>query len=164
MSITLSENRYANRSAVREKLNSLAELGFAKSRRNGWSPYIKADIHVVDRLYDREFPVEEFFKIVSRLVNSKESEILKRVQSIVDGEEKAVRINCYGHGNLMLGVTLKVYEDAIEGIKSYHVDIRTCYAERNMVHRCRSVEVDKIWCMGMPKWIKNPEPYVERED
>lgn len=157
----LSDNRYTNRRVVREYLNTVSEQGFRNSRKDGWTAYIKADIHVSDRLYDREFPVDEFMSIVSRIANSKENEIYKYVKAHMSGESrKPLRINCYGYGNLMIGVTLKVFENA----KSFHVDIRTCYAERNMVHRNRNVEVEKIWTRGMPPWIKNPQPHHESED
>lgn len=161
----LDTNRYKNRRNVREILNLISTKFLSKSRAAGWSPFIHADFHVVDRLTDREFPADEFVQIIAKLATKHEKEILKMVEERHAQVDTApFRINCYGYGAWMLGVSISVYTCKDTGEKSYHLDIRTCYAERNMVHRKRNVDVHKIWTRGMPHWVKNPTEYVDPLD
>ena len=166
----LVDNKYKNRRFVRESLNTIAESSFKRSRAAGWTPHIRADMHVVDRLSDREFPISEFFQIVGKVASRYEKDILKIVNKRFDpaepdNREESLqvivpgRINCYGHGAWMVGVTISIHYNRGTGARSYHLEIRTCYAERNMVHRKRDIDVEKIWTRGVPKWVKNPEPY-----
>lgn len=160
----LVDNKYKNRRYIRESLNTIADLFFKKARAADWSPYIRADMHVIDRLSEREFPIDEFFQIVGKLASRHEKDIIKFAelrleQSKTECSITPIRINCYGHGSWMLGVSISVHVDPITGCKAFHLDIRTCYAERNMIHRQRVVGVERIWTRGLPHWMKNPEPY-----
>ena len=163
----LVDNKYKNRRYVRESLNRITDMFFKKSRQAGWAPYIRADMHVIDRLSDREFPVSEFFQIIGKIASRCERDILKLAEQKFDyiGNKRfsdgiqPIRINCYGHGAWMLGVSISIHYNPETQSRAFHLDIRTCYAERNMVHRKRVVGVEKIWTRGMPSWMKNPEPY-----
>lgn len=149
-----TENRYANRAVLRNSINEISHSYFKKTRAGGWSPSIKADIHIADRLTDREFPLDEFIKIVVKLATKNETEIMDIVNNHVNGiNDKPIRINCYGHGAWMIGITIKVFPNN----RAFHINIRTCYAERNMQHRQRNVDVHKIWTRGIPYWMKNIE-------
>ena len=158
----LGDNRYKNRRQVRDMLNLISTNFMKKSREAGWTPFIHADMHVADRLSDREFPADEFVQIVAKVATKHEKEILKLVEDRFNKVENApFRINCYGYGAWMIGVSISIYVCPETGSKSFHLDIRTCYAERNMVHRKRNVDVYKIWTRGKPHWIKNPTEYVD---
>lgn len=151
----LSDNRYRNRRFVREAINSIQTNSFQKSRDAGWDPYIRVDLHVVDRLTDREFPVDEFFQIVAKLVSRHEDELLGFVERRLNRDENdPIRINCYGHGSWMVGVSISLHINKYTNKKSFHVNVRTCYPERNMVFRERAVGVEKVWTRGMPAWMK----------
>lgn len=154
----LCDNKYRNRRNVREMLNEIGNRFFKKSRNAGWEPYIRADMHVIDRLHEREFPFEEFLQIVAKLVSRDEGKLLKLVESRFNSTETIpLRINCYGHGAWMIAVTISIHTNIHEGDnRSFHVNIRTCYKERNMIFREREIGVEKIWTRGMPSWMKNP--------
>ncbi|MGL5306614.1 MAG: hypothetical protein ACRC9Y_10745 [Aeromonas veronii] len=162
--------KYKDRRFIRESLNEICDMYFRKSRKAGWVPYIRADMHVVDRLSEREFPISEFFQIIGKVVSRSEKKILDYAEAkfeerlkFINGETVEaivpLRINCYGHGAWMVGVSISIHHDSATDSRSFHVNIRTCYAERNMVHRKREIGVEKIWTRGMPHWMKNPEPY-----
>lgn len=151
----LSDNRYRNRRFVREAINSIQKNSFEKSRAAGWDPYIRVDLHVVDRLTDREFPVDEFFQIVAKFVTRHEDELLEFVDRRYNRDENdPIRINVYGHGAWMIGVSISLHINKYTNSKSFHVNVRTCYSERNAVFRERAVGVEKVWTRGMPAWMK----------
>lgn len=156
--IELSTNRYRNRHIVRDAVNAIAKNGFKKFKEMGWSMRYHADIHIADRLTDREFPLDEFFAICHKIAHKDEFQLVKIFEDQKTETYKVpVRINCYGHGAWMVGITLTVYRDH----KAIHVSVRTCYKERNMVHRVRDVDVKQVWTRGKPHWITNPQPFDE---
>lgn len=152
----LTDNKYRNRRNIREMLNAITDRpnSFTKSKADGWKTCIKADMHVIDRFSDREFPIDEFFQVVAKVISRHEGDLLKLVNERYNNTDfNPLRINCYGHGAWMVGVSISIYANG-EGEKSYHVNIRTCYKERNMVDRERVQHVEKIWTRGLPHWMK----------
>lgn len=156
MKFELTDNRYKNRRVARDFVDAINENGFQESKANGWVPSIRAELHIIDRLSDREFPVDEFFKMLTKLSTNHEAELME-MATRKDGIP--TRINVYGFGAWMIGVSINTFNDH----KSFHINVRTCYAERNMVHRSRNVGVERIWTRGVPHWISNPAAYVEPE-
>jgi hypothetical protein len=157
MNFKLTDNRYANRRIINDMIDSINTKCFEKCKASGWHPLIRADVHVADRLSDREFPCEEFYVILKRLATLHEDEILSMCNDVLEGNPKPIRINVYGHGAWMVGVTINVFDHH----KTFHINVRTCYKERNMTHRCRNVDVKRIFTRGVPEWISNPSEYVE---
>lgn len=153
----LTDNRYRNRRVIREATNEIATQFFKRSRAAGWDPRINIEMHVIERLNDREFPIDEFMQIVAKTVSRYEQTLLDLVESRFNAENpEPMRIQCYGHGAWMVGATIAIHANKYTGGKSYHFCIRTCYKERNAVHRRRTIDSEKIWTRGMPKWLSNP--------
>ncbi|QHJ78821.1 MAG: hypothetical protein [Caudoviricetes sp.] len=129
----LTENRYRNRNIIREYLN---EKGTNNLQFDGHRFLFKADIHIADRMTDREFPFEEFEFIILALIKNKHILI-----DIVNNPDIPPRVNLYGRDDYMIGVTL--HKSNTEDGKHLIV-LRTLYKERNSKNRERNVTVHKV--------------------
>ncbi|MGL4523051.1 MAG: hypothetical protein ACRCWQ_10910 [Bacilli bacterium] len=156
----LGTNKYFNRRHIRDLGNKISSEFFPKTHERNVVPRILIDMHVIERLGDREFPFDEFVQILCKLGTICEQNVLDIVDAQKRGESRPVRINCYGYGNLMLGVTIHSYHDC-DHKDAYHIVVRTCYAERKLGWRVRQVETQQIWTRGIPKWYSEIKQNME---
>lgn len=129
----LTENRYRNRTLIREFLN---DVGNNHLKFDGYTFLLKAGIHIADRMTDREFPIEEFTFIMNQIVKNKQILV-----NIVKNPNVPARINFYGHDDYMVGVT---FHESKNFPNKYDIQLRTLYKERNAQNRERNVSVYKV--------------------
>lgn len=147
----LVESDYTNRRYIRECVNTINETFFKKTHNKGYNTFINVDMHVIERLSSREFPIAEFFQIVGKLTTRFENKLCEHALT----DERVHRFNCYGYGSWMVGVTLARHVNPLDDKDiTITMNLRTCYAERNMQYRERNVSVEKIWTRKMPIWMK----------
>lgn len=131
----LTENRYRNRSIIRDYLN---DIGYKNLRNKGIYDFLfKTDIHIADRLTDREFPIDEFKFIMNKIASNRQL-LVNIVEKL--GEIPS-RINFYGHDDHMIGVT---FHRSKSNPKKVDINLRTLYRERNSKYRDRNVSVYKV--------------------
>lgn len=130
----LTENRWRNRTLIREFLN---DVGNKNLRFDGYTFLLKAGIHIADRMTDREFPIEEFIYIINKIVANKQILI-----NIIKMPVCPTRINFYGRDDHMIGVT---FHQSKNYPQKYDIQLRTLYKERNAKNRERNVEVHKVY-------------------
>lgn len=95
---------------------------------------IKFEKHLPDRLIDHDVSREEFSYIIDGIIDN------MCVFVYTFETTTANRINVYGKGHLMFGVTGRTTERGNIIFK-----IRTVYYDRNPVHRNREIKVEKIY-------------------
>lgn len=129
----LTENRWRNRSIIRDFLN---DVGNKHLKFDGYTFLLKAGIHIADRMTDREFPIEEFTFIMNQIVRQKQILV-----NIIKMPTCPTRINFYGREDYMIGVT---FHQSKNYPNKYDIQLRTLYKERNSKNRERNVEVLKV--------------------
>ncbi|CAL9967289.1 hypothetical protein VPHD479_0116 [Vibrio phage D479] len=91
--------------------------------------------HIADRLIDREFPKEQFEKIITRTVRYHVCEMIYLYEI---GTHR--RINVYGDDGHMIGMTMR---RTLNG--NYLIKLHTCYKERNHGNRERVIKTHQIF-------------------
>lgn len=130
-----NENRYSLARKMSVFITKLSRKYKLTDNNGDFHVFIKFEKHLADRMLDREFPVEEFQKITTRICRNHVCEMIYLGE--VYGQK---RINVYGDDDYMIGCTVNRSEKG-----NFYIKLNTIYKERNSANRVRSIHVSKIY-------------------